>query len=352
MVIDTVKLRWMAARLVRGRGGDFLDLADRIVELAPGERLPSAPAIYPDGELDKIRRIAPWRSWEIEQTLISGAPIDHGPTLAYEFSDIMISGAYLYKGALRGRYGACSDTLLRRSGIEWQELDRAHLVTCRVGSEHFGHFMWDNLPMELLPGPDDYPIDLCALPRWHEAGYRTVFGMVAPPRVEYGRVRRLTLYSDVGQNSFREKRYRDLHARARRFVCGDGPLPSNPGVFIMRGGGGERRELVNEAEIARELEAQGFVIIHPDEMGSEEIVRLSMGARVVASVEGSHVAHALYSVAAGGSFLIIQPPERFSMVYKEFTDRLGLSYAFLIGDPVDDGFHVEPDDLKRLLEKL
>lgn len=352
VVIDTVKMRWIAARLMRGRGGDFLSKADRVHELAPGERSSSRPAVYLEADLEKIRKIEPRRSWDIEQVLIKGAPMDHRPTLSYEMSDVLISGAYLYKGGLRGRYGASNNGLLGAPQGEWRELDSAQLVTCRVGSEHFGHFMWDNLPMELLPGPRDHPITLSALPRWHEEGYRKVFGMAAPPVVARGRVKKLTIYSDVGQNAFRAARYQELRERARRFVCGDGPLPDRRGVYIMRGRGGEHRELVNEVEIARELKAEGFVIIDPDKMGGEEITRLSMGARVVAGVEGSHIAHALFSVANNGSFLIIQPPDRFSMVYKEFTDRLGLSYAFLVGDPVDNGFKVEPDRLKRLLERL
>ncbi len=352
VVIDTIKMRWMAARLARGRGGDFLSKADRVHELAPGERSSSQPAVYSEVDLEKVQRIAPWRSWDIEQVLIKGAPMDHRPTLSYEMSDVLVSGAYLYKGALRGRYGAGNDRLFGKPHREWQELDSAQLVTCRVGSEHFGHFMWDNLPMELLPGPNDHPITLCALPRWHEEGYRKVFGMAAPPVVMRGRVRKLTVYSDVGQNAFRAARYQELRARARRFVCGDKPLPDRRGVFVLRGRGGEHRELINEAEIARELKAEDFVIVDPDKMDGEEITRLAMGARVVAGVEGSHIAHALFSVADGGAFLIIQPPDRFSMVYKEFTDRMGLSYAFIVGDPVDNGFQVEPDRLKRLLERL
>ena len=69
-------------------------------------------------------------------------------------------------------------------------------------------------------------------------------------------------------------------------------------------------------------------------------------------VEGSQFSHAIYTVADNGAFLVLQPPDRFSMAYKEYTDRVGLTYAFVVGTPDEDGFRVETDRLQRMLDRL
>ncbi len=49
---------------------------------------------------------------------------------------------------------------------------------------------------------------------------------------------------------------------------------------------------------------------------------------------------------------VYPPPYRFNKVYKDYTDYLGLRYAFVIGVEVEGGFIVNIDDLKWLLDRL
>lgn len=353
-MIDAARLRWMFWRLVRGRGreDDFLRQADRVREIAPGERFSGRPALYLEGDLDKVRSFEAWRNWDMEWRFISGAAIDHRPTWAYEFSDVAMSGPFVFHKRTRGHYGAGDQGSFLRDRSEWQDLKAAHLVTCRNGSEYFGHFMWDNLPMELLPGAEEMGITLCGQSRWHEEDYRRLYDLPKPKLVRFGRVGRLTVYNDTGQNSHRAARYRKLRARVRQALINKRNLPPSVGVFVQRGTTGADRELVNEAEIIGELRGLGFDIINPDTMGGEEIAQRTLDAKVVVGVDGSHVAHTLYTIADDGAFLILQPPDRFSMVYKEFTDSLDMTYAFLVGEPTAGGFSIDTGDLKRLLDKL
>ncbi len=351
-MIDTARLRWAFWRLLRGHGDILLDQADRQWELSPAERSSSRPALYPEGDLDKVRTLAPLRSLDREKLFIAGGEMTHDATRAFEFSDVAISGAYLYQNRARARYGSYQRWFESWGGIERQDLEAANLVTCRVGSDFFGHFLWDNLPMELLPGPEENPITLHAKPRWHEDDYRRLLSMPKPPTVKYGRVKKLTLYADYGQTVLREKRYRILRARLRQALPEFATGRTNPGVFITRGNTGERRNLLNEDEISALLQRKGFTVINPDRMSGEEIVRQTMDARIVIGVDGSHISHTLYTVSEDGVFLILQPPDRFSMVYKEFTDRLGISYAFIVGDAVENGFLIDTNNLERLLERL
>ncbi|MGB5560067.1 MAG: hypothetical protein WBN04_18895, partial [Paracoccaceae bacterium] len=91
-MISRAQLHWAFWRLLRGHGDDFLDQAVRRWELAPGERSSSRPAIYPDGDLDKVRALEPRRGWEREMAFITGTEMDHSPTRVFEFSDVAISG--------------------------------------------------------------------------------------------------------------------------------------------------------------------------------------------------------------------------------------------------------------------
>jgi hypothetical protein len=87
-------------------------------------------------------------------------------------------------------------------------------------------------------------------------------------------------------------------------------------------------------------------------MSSGEIARKSMDAKVVVSVEGSHISHVIYTIADRGKLIVLQPPERFAMPYKEYTDRMEMSFGFTVGTPHEDGFVVDAGKLFKLMEKM
>jgi hypothetical protein len=57
-------------------------------------------------------------------------------------------------------------------------------------------------------------------------------------------------------------------------------------------------------------------------------------------------------MADDGAFLVLQPPDRFALNYKELTDCLDMRYAFLVGDPSSSGFTVPLGDLQQILDRL
>jgi hypothetical protein len=81
-------------------------------------------------------------------------------------------------------------------------------------------------------------------------------------------------------------------------------------------------------------------------------VKAVTGARLVVGVEGSHMLHALYAICDGGSVCLMQPPNRFNNVMKDYADCLNLQYGFTIGLQEADGFTIEVEKLKRVLDKL
>ena len=123
-------------------------------------------------------------------------------------------------------------------------------------------------------------------------------------------------------------------------------------VMFHRGGSGVSRLLKNEAEIEALLEKSGFSILDPAKLTSEEIVRETAGAEMVLGVEGSQLAHALYSMKEGGVLCALQPPYRFNNIFKDQADCVGLHYAVLTGEAVEGGFRIELDEIRELVDRL
>ena len=115
---------------------------------------------------------------------------------------------------------------------------------------------------------------------------------------------------------------------------------------------GDRRLLVNEHEMADVLGRRGFNILDPERLSVAEIMGSALGAEIVCGVEGSHLVHGLFSMADSAAMLVIQPPHRFNNLFKDYTDCLGMRYAFVVAEPQDDGFAVDVDRLGRTLDLI
>lgn len=184
--------------------------------------------------------------------------------------------------------------------------------------------------------------------RGHAPQYERALG-IDPVRVSDARFEELVLYRDGSQNDSKK-------ARAIRFrdklLAGREP-GAHAGVFLLRGGGGDRRILVNERAVAERLAARrGFKVIDPLELSLDEIVEACAGARVVAGIEGSHLVHGLMTMPARATLLVIQPPYRVVSTLKATTDRQGQGYAFVVGDGGREDFSVDIDDVERTLDLL
>lgn len=316
--------------------------------LCPAQDYRSRPALYPEGALDRIQALSPWRNRDTEWALIEGRGGNHAATEALEIPDVVLAGAWLYRGAARARVGHGAARL-------WQDLPprrdwpEAHLVASWTGADFFGNFMQDSLTLEMLP-PEGAPrIGAVTKPYAHAPGYRALLGLAPPDLPGHARIRRLVLYRDFAQNALKVDRYRALRARLRA-TLGPGQPPA--GIFLRRGQSGEARPLQNEPALMALLSGLGFDIIDPETLEPAEIARRALNAPVVVAVEGSHLAHALFTLADAGAFLVIQPPQRFAMPYKEFADCMDMRFGFVLGRPLAQGFQVDLDEIALMLDRL
>ena len=351
MRLNTALLKWGFRRVIAGQAIDVTKVASRSWEICRSETLTLPPAIHLDGTMDRIVGLSPWRNWKTERLLIEGGQGDHAASRAHLIENADLCGAFLYCGAAKAQPGFGPRQLVQKEREPVQRLEVAHLMSSWAGSAYFANYMQDVLPLQLLPPEDDPCITVVTKSYEHEAGYRDLLSLPRPPRVVSAHVKRLISYTDFAQNNSKLVRYRTLRQRVRAHFAGY-PRRSPPGVYLKRGETGERRIVTNEADLEQALSALGFDIVEPAKLVPSEVAQRMLETPIVIGVEGSHLAHAIYTIADHGTMLVIHPPDRFAMTYKEFTDRLDMKFAFVVGHPAKDGFTVDIDEIKRILEIL
>lgn len=340
-----------ARRLLVREVPTLTSLARENWTLCAAETRDAAPAIHLDGALDRVTALSPWRSWEVERSIIEGRAGSHAASTAHLIEDVDLVGAYLYKGAAKAQPGFGQELWMLPAAEALQHVDEGCLVTSAEGSHFFGPLLQSDFPLELISPGDARNFTVTTKPYGHSAEYRRLFGLPPERRLTRARFRRLIVYTDFAQNSFKIARYVELRRRLRAHVTAAGRARQR-GVYLSRGRTGELRILSNEQAIIEFLDTQGFEILEPGSLRADEIAARTLEAPLVISVEGSHLSHAIFSMKDAGTMLVLQPPDRFAMPYKEFTDSLAMRFAFLVGIKTHDGFEVPIDDLRRMLDCL
>lgn len=328
-----------------GRG--FRDASERSWEIAPGGTRTEPPALFDPEELPRILGVAEDSTMQVQMDRVHGGARDHAATKAYLFRDVRLCAGHLVHRACIQRISA--------SPVPWfanasaPRLEHATLASTAYGARFFGHWMLDDLPLALAAERLGNAIDVLQTPSAHQSAYVRMSGIVCRTVLD-ARIRELVVLDDVGQNDFKAERLEDLRRRLESAVASG---PAARGVMVLRKDTGKSRLLVNELEIARWLEAQGFEIVSPLEVQAEDLVRTCSRAQVVVGVEGSHLTHAVLCMRPQSTLVTIQPPTRFDAVLKDWCDCKGVRYGFVLGDPVDGGgFAVTMERIDRLLQQI
>lgn len=347
--LNLARLRRLALRAVAGRSLTIEDVAERTWTVCPESRSTCAPALHAEGAIERIQGLSPYRNWPAEEALIRGGEVTLAPTVGHLLRNAHVADSHVYCGACEWLGGVGDSPLWLPPAPREADLARATMASTCTGSLYFGCLLLDDFPLELLGSDPTENIAMLAKPSGHEAGYRELLGLRQRRVVRRAAVRELTFFIDPAYNPSKADRYRRLRSALRSNVS----EPMGTGlVYIRRGMSGQRRVMANEAQLEAVLAQQGFTIVDPMTTSALDVARMSLDARLVVSIEGSQISHAQFSMADDAALIVLQPPDRFCMQYKEFTDALGMRFGFVVCRPGEEGFNVDIPELLGLIERM
>lgn len=339
-----LSFRPLTARLRRKlRGVTSIDAAAaRAVELSPGITLPRSAAIALPGEWERIETFQPTGvpTWELKHR--ERGEDFHPATIARMFRNALVADNCVYAGQA---FQAVAEGRRRPIlGGKPASLPAAQLCSTYVSEMFFGHWLADGLSLELLAEQRGLPaLTLPGEPFGHEPSYRTRARLwpVDPP---IARVEELWIVEDQHMNLGRIHRLRTLRERLR-----DPEAKGPKRVFLDRGRTGAARDIGNRDAVMQALRREGFVEVFPEEESADTLAAKLSGAEILIGVEGSALSHAVMLLPRGAAILELQSPQQFTMIWKAYTDYVGIHIGFVVGERRGESFDVP---IQRLLKTL
>lgn len=327
---------------------DFEKLKPEAIVLCKAENQDVSPAIFINHHLSRITGAPKFVSLESELNLLHTPKVFHEPTVLYRLDNVRIYGGGLWTKS-RNYW---SRKIYKNKNLSPVELGAATLVDNDLTSIFFGHWLHDFVPASLI-GTTSRPSLALNRPNYtHAKDYECLFELDVI-YANSGVVRELYFLHDVAQNSYKLRRYSQL-----RNQLADKLRPEDSkytGVYIARGNSGLKRMLTNEQDLIDHLAKKGFDILYPEKMTPEMIVRRLWNASLVIAVEGSSIAHAIYTAAHCAGYLILMPPNRLSMIFKGILDALNNPFGLYICQPSQesDSFYIDSmSDIDKLIDLL
>jgi len=339
----------LAKRLFAGRGSLDAVAYHRDI-LCPAETQKLRPAIFLPGQLERVAELVPDRWFhttkesEIAQALMTTTA--RAPTIAYHIKNAVLFDGSIYVGYFR--HPVAERSLFASSKREVIHLATGALTSSYLGTKFFGHWLADDCTTYLLAEGIGRPVCVRTAAYGHKKSYQRYFNQDWTP-VDRARIDHLVVHQDYSQNSHKRNRYRILRDRLIAHL----PLnKAKPLVYLRRGTTGALRVIQNEEEIIDALTKNGFVVVDIASDSLEHIVQNLLHARIVVSLEGSHVAHCTVACPENSGLLKLQPADRFSAVHRDWADSLGVRFGFVVGHATDAGYYFSVPEISATIEIL
>lgn len=296
------------------------------------------------GQLDRIQGVQFGSVEEVVRDFKGGFDWVSGETRGFRLKDVDLVDGVLYAP------GAVKHLRPREHKRPAYAVPEIHvsgaLYESWVGNTWFGNWLSDDCLTYRLAEEHGLPVTTRRVTNGHVPDYEARLG-IQPVRVGHVHFDELILFNDGANNTHKKARADTLRERLVSKVDRE----PHAGVFLLRGGTGAHRILLNERDIAEKLAVKhGFRVVDPSHSPVDEIVKACAGARVVMGVEGSQLVHGLMVMPPDATLFVIQPPDRTVSVLKMITDRQGQGYAFVIGSGASDGFTASWDEIDRTLD--
>jgi Glycosyltransferase 61 len=317
---------------------NFGSVALRTLKLCEGGNLRKVRPYFWTDHASRIRDGQWHKARELIWELLNQQTFEFRPLKAYQFRDAFLVDGSVYLGnaiRIELRSASTSNSVIRRLSImpvaPQVEAPEAALVGGMAGSTWFGHWLMDELPLQMLASLFAPPIAQVRPEHRDEPGYRELLKLTPPKRVGTAMISRLTIIDEFGQNPNKARRYWQIREQLALRPKGADR------VFLSRGSWGSARPLRNEKGLLDRFAAEGYAIVDISTTSLSELLGVLNGASLVVSVEGSHLTHALYAMADFGTMIILNPPERTLTTVAGIAPFCGLFAAMFICSPNEDG---------------
>jgi hypothetical protein len=334
----------LAKRLFLGRG-DLEAVSERQELLCREEYGTNRPAIFLPGQLERITGAPPESTIGIEIATATARFVAHAPTIAYHVRNATLLGGSVYVGRYRHLI-----TRKKSYASGWQEplhFRNAALASSYCGVRYFCHWLRDDCAQFLLAKQFGQPLCM-PLSYSHKAQYEGYFEQDWAP-IERAQIDHLVIFQDFSQNSLKKKRYDLLRRRIKEHFPGTG---QEVFVYLRRGRSGVPRLIQNEAEIQDELVKRGFVIVDIEADSLEHILRTLSDAKVVVSIEGSHIDHCWFACPEGSGLVDLQPAHRFAANHCGLCECLNMRYGFVVGPAGEGGYYFSVSEILRTIDLM
>ena len=350
--IQTTPYLRLFRRLFQGQGSlESVSYQQDI--LHPEEKTTLSSTVFLPGQIERIKEYkatdhwgAPTRNSEIAAA--TSTTIVHPPTIAYHIKNAVLFDGVVYVGHFK--HPIADKSLFNSPAHEPQHLGTRSLASTFLGTKYFGHWLADDCTKYVLA--EDIGAPLCLrMPGsafGHRQKYQTYFAQDWTP-IDRAHIDHLVVFQDFPQNSLKRKRYGILRNRLKEHYPKRG---GDTYVYLRRGQSGVVRAIENEDEIVDALVKHGFQVIDITIDSLDFIIETLLNAKIVVSLEGSHLAHWIYTAPENSGLLVMQPADRFIALQRAYAECLGIKYAFVVGDISDAGYNFSPSDILHTVDLL
>lgn len=337
-----------------GREVSFNDLPKRknIITICEIEYARLPKAIYLPAHLSRFLKANEHFTMEGEYKRLFADETDHIPTLVIPFGKTRINKHRALNHQLESFPRKHLGTTKHLEMNNKERLNSALLIDSDFTEQYFGHWLRDELSSAMIDFQQAPSIAVHNASFGHAKGYLDLL----KPNIHYGFtgvVDNLHLLVDFSQNSHKTSRYEALR---NRLISKNFTSTTHKGVYIARGVSGAKRCLTNEDALIEHLSNLGFDIVSPEKLQPIEIVGRLWNAPMVIAVEGSAIAHTMYTIAKHAGVLVLQPPKRICHSYKGILDAKNNPYGFYVCQPSEseeDSFYIDSfSDLDKLIDQL
>ena len=315
----------------------------------PEETIRARPPICLPGQIDRIVDRAPDSPSPNEKEIAqaTSTTLSHGATIAYHIKDATLVDGCIY--AKNFKYLIASKSLYKSKIQRVMRIKTAVLASSYLGSRFFGHWLADDCSRHLLAQDMASTILCIRRPEYaHQHQYQQIFGQTWNS-IDRAHIDDLIVFDDYSQNKHKRQRYLSLRNRVKAQFRSES---NEKLVYLRRGRTGVPRPIQNEDEIVQFLMKRGFVVLDVETDSLSHIITTLLAAKIVVTIGGSHASHCIYSCQTNSGLIVLQPPDKFSGIYRDWAECAGFRFGYVVGMIGDSGYRFPVRDIAATIDLM